>query len=913
MTLRLTLLLLMGAAFLQAEARTPWTTSRVQGSPEPPKPFVAEPVYSQIKVENGLELVAAGGRFYMVTREGKVWSFPIQEDAGPPELVLDLKALHPEHDSAYSIAFHPRWRENRQVFVCYTYAQGVADGSKLSRFRLTDTEPPKIDPQSEEVLLTWLAGGHNGSQLQFGPDGFLYFSTGDAKAPSPPDELNTGQDNSDLLSCILRIDVDRQEAGRAYAVPPDNPFVGKPHVRPEIWAFGFRNPWRISFDPANGRLWCGDVGWELWEMIHLVKRGGNSGWSAMESVQPIKPETLSPLAPITPPVVAHPHTEAASITGGYVYHGKRLPELRGAYIYGDYETGKIWALWHDGSKITRHEEIADTPHRIATFGLDEAGEIYYLHWGVPGGIYRLSRNPSVGKPSAFPRKLSETGLFADVAAQSPAPGVEEFQIAEPMWQDSAESRRFIGLPGETTITTKINRRKDGSIANSVVTWPTDAVMAKTLSWPGKTGRKIETQMLHFDGETWNGYSYRWNEKGTDADLVGANGEEGGPAQPWRFHGRAECVRCHNAWSGFALSFQPQQLKQQESPMADKDFFATSQARLVSSHDAHAPLEDRARSWLHANCAHCHRRHGGGSVPLMVNAELALAETALMNEKPTRGDFGIADAKVIAPGAPWQSVLPYRLAIQGSGHMPMIGAREVDVEGWRLLWQWIAGLPGSPEAAGATKADAADVPSAMRLVHALDAGQVAKPERDAAVQTALASPHANIRALFERFVPPEKRTVTLGPTIDATKLLALSGDAARGAALVSISGKCATCLACHFVNGTGRDFGPDLSKAGTRLTREQLLESLLLPSKVIVPEYLPYVVETKDGQTQMGFMVNQAGGGQALKLATGQTQPLVKSNIKSQKPLPMSLMPEGLLQSLTAQEAADLLAYLSSLK
>lgn len=899
MTLQITLLLILTAC-LHAGAREPWTTSHIQGSPEAPKPFVVEPVFAKIRADNALELVAAGGRFYLLTRQGKVWSFPIEENAGTQELVLDLKALHPEHDSAYSLAFHPRWKENRQVFVCYTYAQGVADGSKLSRFRLTDTEPPRIDPQSEEVLLTWLAGGHNGSQLQFGPDGFLYFTTGDAEAPSPPDKLNTGQDNSDLLSCILRIDVDHKAEGLTYAVPADNPFVGKPNVRPEIWAFGFRNPWRISFDPANGRLWCGDVGWELWEMIHLVKRGGNYGWSAMEASQPIKPETLSPLAPITAPVVAHPHTEAASITGGYVYHGQRLPELRGAYIYGDYETGKIWALWHDGDKITRHEEIADTPHRISTFGVDEVGELFYLHWGTPGGIYRLSRNPNAGRPSTFPRLLSATGLFSDVVKQAPAAGVSAFDVREPMWQDGASAQRFIGLPGDKRITTEIKRKKDGTVASSVVTWPADAVLAKTLS----KGRKIETQVLHFDGETWNGYSYRWNKEGTDAELVGANGVEDGG---WRFHGRAECVRCHNAWSGFALGFQPQQLRE-ESPLADKDFFAVSAARLISSHDANAPLEDRARSWLHANCAHCHRRHGGGSVPLMVNAELTVPEMALIDEKPTRGDFGLGEARVITAGEPTQSVLLYRLATQGSGHMPMIGAREVDVEGLNLLWDWVRKLPSTPG-----MYTQSEVSKAMLLVHSIDVTKGEGPEKDRFIKEGLASNQPLVRALYERFLPPEKRAVTLGMNVDTKALLGLKADAARGAALLSMTGKGATCLACHFVNGTGRDFGPDLSKVGARLTSEQLLESMMAPSKVIAPEYLPYVVETRDGQTQAGFVVKRDENTLTMKLATGQTQTWPKSNIKSQKPMPMSLMPEGLLQTLTAQEAADLLAYLGSLK
>jgi putative heme-binding domain-containing protein len=889
----LVLLLITGA--FSALARTPWTSSRIQGSPGAPRPYVTEQVFGGIRADNVVDMVAADGRFYLLTRDGKLWSFANKPDTAAQDLVLDLKALHPEHDSAYSLAFHPRWRENRQIFLMYAHGQGVAEGSKVSRFKLSQETPPAIVPDSEEVLLTWLAGGHNGSQLQFGPDGCLYISTGDGKPPSPPDELNTGQDNRDLLSCILRIDVDRTEQGRAYAIPADNPFIGRPDARPEIWAFGFRNPWRISFDPATGHLWCGDVGWELWEMIHLVKRGGNYGWSAMEASQPIKPETISPLAPISPPVVAHPHTEAASITGGFVYRGQRLPELRGAYIYGDYETGKIWALWHDGERTTRHLEIADTPHRIATFAVDESGELFYVHWANPGAIYRLIPNPQAGKPSRFPTLLSETGLFQETAMGAPAPGVQEFEIAEPMWQDGAEARRYAALPGDSKITTKINRRRDGSINSSVVTWPADAVLAKTLTLGT---RRVETQVLHYDGETWNGYSYRWDEAGKDAKLVGPDGEDAVvDGKRWRFHSRSECLRCHNSWSGFALAFQPQQLRALPEGLADEEFTAQTSARLVQSSTADHPLEDRARAWLHANCAHCHRRHGGGSVPLMLNIELPLRETAMVDERPVRGEFGLDDARVIAPGAPWRSVLLYRMTMHGSGRMPLIGAQEADARGRDLLWEWIATMPGD------AAPPSGEVSRAMLALH--DAGK--------ADEAGLASANAHVRALHEGLLPAASRSATLGLSIDTKALLAHPGDAGRGAGLLSMTGKCATCLACHVVNGGGRDFGPDLSKIGARLTKEQLLESLLAPSKSVAAEYLPHVVETRDGQTHTGFVVMRGGDSFTLKLPTGETRTWSGKEARFRKPPAMSLMPEGLLQALTLQEAADLLAYLHSLR
>lgn len=894
-------------AFLTAlslAAQAQWTTSRIHGSPEAPKPFVPEQVFTQITLNDGLEMqtVPGAGRFAAVEKNGKIWTFKDSPDAKEKDLLIDLKPEHPALSYGYGIAFHPRWRENGLVFITYVEGDKTPDGSKLSRFKLTQQDPPVLDPKSETVLLTWLSGGHNGAHLQFGPDGMLYCTTGDATAPSPPDSLKTGQDLSDLLSSILRIDVDHAEGGKAYAIPKDNPFLATPNARPEIYAFGFRNPWKISFDP-KGRLWCGDVGWELWEMIHLVPKGGNHGWSAMEASQPIMPELKGP-GDIIPPVAAHPHTEAASITGGYVYHGSRFPELRDAYIYGDYETGKIWALWHDGSQVRRREEIADTPHKIVTFGLSEGGELYWMNWEKDTRIYRLARNPAVGKPSLFPRKLSQTGLFTDTAAQTPAAGVLPFEIIEPMWQDGASAERFVALPDGQKIktTTGGNPVKP----NYKVEWPVESVLARTITLKQK---RLETQVLHFDGETWQGYSYRWNDAGTDAQLVGADGDEFMiEKQPWRIHGRAECARCHTNWSGFAVGFQPDQLasiggkRPEQSPLFDGPFFERLKNRLVSSHDGKAGVEDRARSWLHANCAHCHRRNGGGSVQLMVNADLPTPEAMLLDEKPVRGDLSLADARVIAPGKPHQSVLLARIARSGNGHMPMIGAREVDPHGFKLLWDWIAGDARQPPPAKAgSPSDALLIANAIR-------------RNEVAFDAALArDPNPEVACYFEGFLPHDERAKTLGLSFDVKKLLAVKGDAKRGSELVSMTGKLAVCLACHIINGTGRDFGPDLSKAGSRLSPEQILESIHQPSKVIAKGYETWTLMLKDGSAQTGFITNPGDAVVTLKAPTGQPQTFARDQIRSQKVQTASLMPEGLLQAMTEQEAADLIAFLASLK
>src|SRR5207253_290238 len=215
-----------------------------------------------------------------------------------------------------------------------------------------------------------------------------------------------------------------------YAIPADNPFVNISGARPEVWAYGLRNPWKMSFDRATGDLWLGEVGQDLWEMVYLIKRGGNYGWSVMEGNHVYNPK-LKPggPSPITPPVVEHGHHEARSLTGGFVYRGSRLTELRGAYIYADYETGKIWAMRHDGKQVTEHRELMQTPLHIAAFGEDNGGELYLVAY--EGLIDRLVPAPKIEQPHEFPRKLSETGLFASTKDHRPAPGLIPYDVNAP--------------------------------------------------------------------------------------------------------------------------------------------------------------------------------------------------------------------------------------------------------------------------------------------------------------------------------------------------------------------------------------------------------------------------------------------------------------------------------------------------
>lgn len=957
----------LGVSVGFAQSRVPWTTSRIEGTPEPEKAFTSEQVLPELKFSEALELgpVPGTSRLLLVERRGKISSFDTRKTAAAPDLIVDLLALHPKLDHAFGVALHPRFRETRQIFVCYAMPEGQPDGSRVSRFTLTSLEPLRADPSSEEVIITWRAGGHNGANLRFGPDGFLYVSTGDAGPAAPPDLYNTGQDVTDLASSILRLDIDHREAGRNYRVPPDNPWAkggpaeaasetagGAKAIRPELWAFGLRNPWKMSFDPATGNLWCGDIGWELWEMIHLIKRGGNYGWSAYEARQPIKPERANSLAPITPPVVAHPHSEGASITGGFVYHGRQFPELAGAYVYGDYATGKIWALWHDGRDVTRHEEIADTPHNIIAFGQDDDGELFYLHYSGHGTLHRLARNPHAASTAAFPRLLSATGLFADTARQQPAPGVYPFTIGSPMWQDGAAARRWIALREHTrlstTVTVQRNEKSNDIKADYATTWPKGAVLARTLTLgqlaPSAAEREkpVETQVLHYTGEAWNAYTYRWNEAATDAELVAADGAEmtlRAAADPnalgprvrdytWRFASRAECLRCHNTWHNGALAFTATQLRggggrQMQAlvdhAIVDANFFEQTRLGGETSVGENAS----ARAVLQVNCAHCHTAHAGGSVAIFFNPDLLTPQMNVVGVAPTQGSLGLKEPKLIDAGNPWNSVLAVRMAKMGSGHMPLIGAREVDVAGLKVIEDWIARMPSDAPAAkpwaethwdeASLKRELASVSGAMRLRRAIDDGKLAPAQRELAFRIAWASPEPTVRDIFERFKPDELRERTLGATVDAAALLRIAGDATRGARLLAADGKLANCQACHFIRGEGRHFGPDLSRIGSNQTPAQILESILSPSKTVAPLFRTTVFELRNGTSQAGFVRARGVSEIVLTIASGQSTKVKVADVVAEKTLPASLMPEGQLQGLTPQEAADLLAYLASLK
>lgn len=949
--------------------RVPWTTSKLVGSPEPPPPYRLRRVFSSLRFEQPVELTTATGspRLFVVELKGKIYSFPTRGETAQPDLFADFATSHDKFYRLYGLAFHPNFAQNRTCYVCYVSEKGLEAGTRVSRFRVTRQDPPALVADSEQIVLTWPSGGHNGGSLKFGPDGYLYISTGDAANPFPADGRNTGQDVSDLLSSILRIDVDRPGDTLPYSVPPDNPFVKQPGARGEVWAYGLRNPWRMSFDAATGDLWVGDVGWEMWEMIYRVQPGGNYGWSLVEGKQPVHIERKRGPTPILPPTAQHSHDEARSITGGFVYRGRRLKPLVGAYIYGDYVTGKMWALRHDGQRVTWQQELADTTLDIICFGEDQQRELYVV--GYDGTLHELVPNPQTASNRDFPRKLSETGLFASVKQHTPAPGVIPYSVNAEPWADHATAERFLALPGREQLDIEQEQDLQRGKVRGHWKFPHNAVLAKTLSLEMKRGdpasrRRLETQVLHYHHDTWNAYTYVWNDEQNDAILAPAEGltreltvqdaraPGGRRVQSWRFASRTECVLCHTTRAGSILGFLPEQLNRTHDygNVVDHQLRTLDHIGLFAQPlpdelphqpdpaNAEAELALRARSYLHVNCAHCHRRGGGGTAAFDIQFKFDLQKTNLLSGRPTQGTFGIYRPEVVAAGDPYRSVLLYRMAKLGRGRMPHFGSQVVDEAGLRLIRDWIGRLPASQSTAAAKRLrgrqraalrrlEQADAPAsereqsisellatpsgAVQVMFAVD--EVRLP---AAVRTEIFARAADappeVRDLLERYLPPEQRRKRLGDAIRPEQVLSQTGNAERGRRLFFES-KTMQCKNCHRIGEAGKPLGPDLNDIGKKYSAAELLAAILEPSRKIDPKFITYVVETAGGQVHTGLLVRKTDAEIVLKDPQHREIRVPATEVEAFVPQRKSLMPEMQLRDMTAQEAADLIEYLSTLK
>jgi uncharacterized repeat protein (TIGR03806 family) len=569
---------------------------------------------------------------------------------------------------------------------------------------------------------------------------------------------------------------------------------------------------------------------------------------------------------VVPPTIEHSHAEFRSLTGGVVYYGDPLPELNGVYVYGDYSTGEIWGARHDRSRVKWLRQLAQTQLQIAAFAVDQRGDLLIADHG--GALYRLVRSPRQRAMPKFPTRLSETGLFVSTKDHRVQPALIPYSVNAPGWADGASVERFMALPDDSRI---------GHLTNG-------AVLVQTLSLEREVGnpvsrQRIETRLLTRQYSQWVGYSYRWNESQSDATLVGAKGDEkefvirdaraprGIRRRVWRYPSRAECMTCHSRAANFVLGLTDPQLNKIHDYGGVQDnqlrtlkhigvftgtFPKPSDPRLVDPHDPSQPLDARARSYLHANCSVCHVEAGGGNAKMELGFTTAPERMNLFSARPQHDTFGIDNAMLIFPGDPDRSILYQRVSRRGRGQMPPLVTTMVDERAVALFREWIREM---------------------------------KPQ--------------------QQFVRDWKMEDLL-PSLEETKH-GRSFESGRAAFRQTGCGQ------CHHFAGEGGSVGPDLTGVGGRLSSRDLLESLLLPSKVMAEGYATTEIETKSGEVITGRIGREDDRVVVIRplAATEEAVTIRKTDIRRRALSKISNMPTGIVNTLSETQIFDLLAYLIS--
>jgi glucose/arabinose dehydrogenase len=396
-----------------------WSALPLPAQTDPFPQLATQVAFPNLKFDRPVTLAYpedGSNRLFVVEQHtARIYSFPNDPQTTDKQLFLQLPRpiSRDNEEGLLGLAFHPKYQENGEFFVYYSAREGrTGRRSVVSRFRVSQDNPRRADPKSEQRI--WQSpedpfGNHNGGHIAFGPDGYLYITLGDSGAADDP--LLSGQDPTDSWGSILRIDVDGKTGAKRYGIPPDNPRLRDPKKfgawAPEVYAIGLRNVWKFSFDRETGTLWAGDVGQNLWEEVDIITNGGNYGWSVREGFHPFPKRQRRAVrrSDLSDPIVEYPHApnqpgangrtdDGKSITGGYVYRGKAIPDLVGTYIYGDFETGRIWGLRLDSQgKLLVNREIVDLRFNprlnIASFGEDPQGELYIL--AFDGRIHKFVR------------------------------------------------------------------------------------------------------------------------------------------------------------------------------------------------------------------------------------------------------------------------------------------------------------------------------------------------------------------------------------------------------------------------------------------------------------------------------------------------------------------------------------------
>ena len=667
-----------------------------------------------------------GSRWFVIEQQtGRVRSFPNRDTVQPAEVstVLDLggRVMNGSETGLLGLAFHPGWPATPQVFVYYSVAGTSPVENRVSRFTSRDGGAT-LDPTSEQVVLRLVKNqgdtNHNGGNIAFGPDGYLYIGTGDGGGGGDPN--NNAQNRNVLFGKMLRIDV---SPASGYAIPAGthgNPYAANPQCSngsgnapcPEIYAMGLRNPWRWSFDRATGDLWVADVGQDNREEVNLVRRGGNYGWRLREGSLCFNPgsdcgTTGAGGEPLVDPVAEYGHGLGQSVTGGFVYRGSQLPGLVGSYVFADYVSSRVFVLKaplpRDAATprtvLGPGDSVLTASQNISSFAQGRDGELYLTGYG--GQLFGLQ--PASGPVSdPIPAQLSQTGCVAG-DAREPAAGLIPYAVNAPFWSDAADKQRWLALPNGGTVTPQATGR-----------WslPNGSVLMKHFKL---NGQLVETRLLmrHPDG-VWAGYTYEWNAAQTDATRVVGGKTKVIGRQTWVYPSENDCLRCHTEVAGRVLGLETAQLnRSMVYPQTGRTAHelatlnaigvlspalqgpASGWPALADPHDGSTgSAAQRARAFLHANCAQCHQPNGPTPTALDLRYTTALADMGICDVAPAEGTLGLANnPRLLAPGAPERSVLLARVNRRDGLAMPPLGSTVVDAVAVDVLRQWIQGLSG----------------------------------------------------------------------------------------------------------------------------------------------------------------------------------------------------------------------------
>jgi uncharacterized repeat protein (TIGR03806 family) len=673
----------------------------------PPRPSAAgaaklERVFADVALEHIMMIAQPPGNaalWFVANRNGTIWSFPAVNPPTQPTVVANLPSLAQTSlatglsGGLLGFAFHPSFASNGRLYVTFTANRDQGFASEVGY--LTTTNGGASFTSYTKIFEFWRSElEYNGGGIAFGHDGALYVSFGAEGAAA--------QDPTSYHGKILRLDVDRPSNGRRYGIPTSNPFRnGGGH--PEIFAMGFRNPFRFSFDRETGELWVGDVGHARYEEIDRVEAGKNYGWPCREGAHDHHTSACASTNGLVDPVYeyAHPAGSGASVTGGVVYRGGAMPSFQGKYIYADFMSLQVRAVsFGSGTPSTAVLNESGPSRGFTHFAEDADGEIY-VSTISDHEIYKIvPAGPSSN--TDFPDRLSKTGCVDPADPKKPASGLIPYDVNAELWSDGAEKQRWLALPDGQTMSVDADGRLDH---------PKGSVVVKSFEIGGKL---IETRLLvrHEDGD-WGGYTYEWSDAQTDAVLLPSRKPKPLATQTWTFPSRNDCARCHGA-SGRTIGLELAQLNgdavypstsdpssriaNQLKTLEHIGMFSAPLGKPVSEIPAYpspfgnAPIDARARAYLHANCGMCHRPGGNaGRAGMDFRFATPLEKANACGANPSVDDLGIPGAKILDPGKPATSIVSLRAQATNGNRMPPLGTSLVDTAGVKLLDDWIAGL------------------------------------------------------------------------------------------------------------------------------------------------------------------------------------------------------------------------------